>query len=568
MGFLYVATAWVLQSGDARTGRVWLMRTDLQQTPNLKLQILCFVHCVLAMKPRLCLLPVHINNLLVEARVIMSCVVIQFKERARRWGLLRMVYGLGLITLLIGHLPVFARVVPVYYSDNQGMEEGAQALMSRTVNVLNEQLPGLEFRVTRLNSTRGNAQNEAETPGLYFGDAAQTVRLEAVQSLRPVATVERHFEGQSTYQGGGVVLARAGSGFSTFADLPGQVVGGVEGAPLLSWVAVNRQAQDVGLDLLVAPSDLLMRSNDQAVVRAVLAGDADVGIVASGVLEGMVAAGDLAMTDVAILTPREQDSPVIEGFPFAVSTALYPEYRLMAFESLPNEVVRSVGAVLLSLDANALFPDDPMKLAWTLPISCAAVQTVLKELGLPPFEQNDQRNFVVTLRRYFFAFLGVGALIVVLGVTVSYVWALNRSLQSEIDERAAAEKVMKQSVERFQDIVSCSGDWIWEANAQEQFTYCSDAVEKLLGWKPAALMGESMMDVLSSAERCELEDERLLQPDKDLRRTLRMLTADGRVVVHECVAVAIRGATGRVLGYRGVNRDVTQKQRVVSFDDE
>lgn len=192
----------------------------------------------------------------------------------------------------------------------------------------------------------------------------------------------------------------------------------------------------------------------------------------------------------------------------------------------------------------------------------------MKSLRLPPYESVGRLDLVSTIRRHLFVFIGVGALLIVLAMTTSYVMALNRSLQEEIDDRSEAQQKVKQSVDRFEDIVGCSGDWIWETNDKEVFTYCSAAVEELLGWQPAALIGEAIKDLLSAAEQKELKNGRLLSGHKEFRRSLRMLTVDGRVVTHECVAVAVHNPNGSLQGYRGVNRDITASQRVVSFDDE
>ena len=461
-----------------------------------------------------------------------------------------------------------AQVVPIYYFDDQGIEANSQRLMEKTLVQLGEQIPGHEFQITPIDPAVRGRTYLMSHPGLFFGDASQSLLLEQEIPLRPVAIIERRFQNQQGIRGAGVLIARADSGHKRFQDISRRVVGGVRGKPLLSWLAVSRAASSEGISLDSAPSQIEWFPTDQAVVRAVLDRDVELGVVSSSVIEGMSVRGELDMEELVVVTASPAVSSQRDDFPFWASTDLYPDYRLMAFESLPSELVRQIGATVFSVAAEELFPEEALQLAWSLPISCAEAQALMQELRLPPFQNHGRPDFVSMIRRHLFLFIGIGALLIVLAMTTSYVLALNRSLQEEIDDRNRAQQVMKQSVERFEDIVACSGDWIWETDHKEIFTYCSDGVEKLLGWKPAALIGESMLGRLSTAERQELENGRLLQDGKALKKTLRMLTADGRVVVHECVAVAVRNPNGSLAGYRGVNRDITASQRVVSFGDE
>jgi sigma-B regulation protein RsbU (phosphoserine phosphatase) len=196
------------------------------------------------------------------------------------------------------------------------------------------------------------------------------------------------------------------------------------------------------------------------------------------------------------------------------------------------------------------------------------VRQILRDLYLPPYEQYGKVAFGTVLRQYMYWFIGAGAVFVVLALILSYTTSLNRALADEIDERKDAQRSLQESIERFEHIATCSGDWIWETDSEERFTYSNDALQKLLGWPRKELLGKPFFEILSSAEKEKVGDrQRILgaDPSAIFHRRVKLLTADGRVAVHECTASPIRNKKGEITGFRGVSRDVTAEERMVSF---
>lgn len=269
--------------------------------------------------------------------------------------------------LLVGVLSVIgsvarAQTIPIYYFDDQGIESKSQALMERTISLLNEQFPEQNFQITPVDPTVRYFGNQMSRPGLFFGDASQSILLEHQISLRPIAIIERTFNDQQSIRGAGVVAARADSGLDRLQDISGRTVGGVRGKPLLSWLAVTQAAADGGIGLDSAPSQIDWFATDQDVVRALVDGDVEMGVISSSVIEGMAASGELVMDDLVVVSPGPDVAERTEDFLFLSSTDVYPDYRLMAFESLESDLVRQVGAAILSLSASDLFPGEALQL--------------------------------------------------------------------------------------------------------------------------------------------------------------------------------------------------------------
>lgn len=456
-----------------------------------------------------------------------------------------------------------ARTVPIIIPA-QGEDLRNAPFLEKTAAYLSRQLPGHEFTVTRAGINWIN-QVDKTGPGLLFVDPAQFVQLEARVRLRPVAALERFVQARRARQTGGVVFTLKGSTLQQASDLKQATVAAVEGDPLAASLSVLREFTTRGEDIGKAFGKLIMNPNDQSVVEVVLAGQAGAGSVTAGVLEQMAAEGRLNMADVRVIGLAGEPAA---DYPFQLSTRLYPERLLVALPGTDSDLADQIAAVLLTASPADLDPDGIMNTGWTLPDAREEVRSLLRDLHLPPYEQYGRLTFGAVLRQYMYWFIGAGALFVILALILSYVTSLNRALAEEIEERKEAHRSLEASIERFEHIASCSGDWIWETDTDERFTYSNSALMKLLGWPPKDLLGKTLFDILSSAEKEKAGDrKRVLAGDgaSVIHRRLTLLTADGRVAVHECTAGPVRNKRGEVTGYRGINRDVTAEARMVSF---
>ncbi|PRX31976.1 two-component system, LuxR family, sensor histidine kinase TtrS [Meinhardsimonia xiamenensis] len=123
---------------------------------------------------------------------------------------------------------------------------------------------------------------------------------------------------------GSAVVVRADSGLEYLRDLRGRRVAAVSadafGGFMLAWEEMTAQQIDPFADL----GELVFTGFPlDAIIDAVLAGEVDAGIVRAGLLESMVAEGRIEAGALRVLQPRS-----VEGFPFATTTRLYPEWPL------------------------------------------------------------------------------------------------------------------------------------------------------------------------------------------------------------------------------------------------
>ena len=138
----------------------------------------------------------------------------------------------------------------------------------------------------------------------------------------------------------------------------------------------------------------------------------------------------------------------------------------------------------------------------------------------------------------------------------------NLLLEREIRQHTQTQDELAASNERFRNLVEATSDWVWEVNAQAEYTYVSPKIRDLLGYEPQEVLGRTPFDLMPPAEA-----ERVRQafgaiaaghaPFAMLVNTNRH--KDGRAVVLETSGIPIFDAAGAFKGYRGIDRDVTHR---------
>ena len=122
---------------------------------------------------------------------------------------------------------------------------------------------------------------------------------------------------------------------------------------------------------------------------------------------------------------------------------------------------------------------------------------------------------------------------------------------------------VRESQQRFQALVETVSDWIWEVDQNGVYTYVSPRVREALGYAPEDLLGKTPYFLMPrEAGFVTGTFGRLLasrQPLSGLEITCRH--KDGRLIMFETSCDPFYDTGGNFKGYRGVNRDITERKR-------
>ncbi len=136
----------------------------------------------------------------------------------------------------------------------------------------------------------------------------------------------------------------------------------------------------------------------------------------------------------------------------------------------------------------------------------------------------------------------------------------------DITERRQMEQALRQSEMRFRQVVENANEWVWEVDTNGLYTYVSPVVERILGYTPEEILGRKhFYDLLApdEADRAKAEIFEIFgRRDVFTELQTRNLHKDGRVVFLLTSGVPILDEDNQLIGYRGVDTDVTERARI------
>jgi PAS domain S-box-containing protein len=125
--------------------------------------------------------------------------------------------------------------------------------------------------------------------------------------------------------------------------------------------------------------------------------------------------------------------------------------------------------------------------------------------------------------------------------------------------------IIKENEERYRAILQSTSDWIWEIDTQGRYNYSSDKVERILGYTPVEILGKSPFDFMPPEEQVRIGD---IFKDIADRKTSIVdmenwnLHKDGHLVCLLTNGFPIMDDSGTILGYRGADKDITERKSV------
>ena len=137
-------------------------------------------------------------------------------------------------------------------------------------------------------------------------------------------------------------------------------------------------------------------------------------------------------------------------------------------------------------------------------------------------------------------------------------------LLRDISESKQAEEQLRNSEMRFRNLVESTCDWVWEVDEKGVYTYSSPQVSELLGYDPVEVKGKTPFDFMPPEEAERIGA--LFKEFSDAKRPIYALEninlhKDGHPVVLETSGVPILDNAGALCGYRGMDRDISERKR-------
>ncbi|WP_295055703.1 diguanylate cyclase [Sulfuricurvum sp.] len=196
-------------------------------------------------------------------------------------------------------------------------------------------------------------------------------------------------EGKPTSRLGGVIIVRPESSVENLSDLKDKTI---ETPSLKHMGGFRAQAYELHKNGIYLPNEskqiIENHGSHQDVVHDVLLRKADVGFVRDGILEEMIAHGEIRSDDVRVINEQHNIN-----HPFRVSTQLYPEWPVFSLPHTKEADAKAFVAALFSLPPTLSATKQAGIYGYTLPADYLKVEELARHLRLPPFDQTPEITF-------------------------------------------------------------------------------------------------------------------------------------------------------------------------------
>jgi diguanylate cyclase (GGDEF)-like protein/PAS domain S-box-containing protein len=138
------------------------------------------------------------------------------------------------------------------------------------------------------------------------------------------------------------------------------------------------------------------------------------------------------------------------------------------------------------------------------------------------------------------------------------------AMMIDITERKRAEDQIRESEQRFRDVVEASGEYVWETDNEGRYRYLSRRAESVLGHPIERLLGHRPSEFMPSGEPQRVS--RWIAANSvpggaytDLEHTT--VTESGEIRWQWVSGKPVRDAAGNIVAFRGTGANITERKR-------
>jgi PAS domain S-box-containing protein len=137
----------------------------------------------------------------------------------------------------------------------------------------------------------------------------------------------------------------------------------------------------------------------------------------------------------------------------------------------------------------------------------------------------------------------------------------------DITERKQVEEALQQSEKKYKNLAEATSDMIWEINEKGTFTFVSPRIKDILGYEAKEVAGKMRtLDLIAKAEAQKwLKRFKKINAKKEpfFGFEITHLHKNGTPVLFETSGIPTFDNAGNFKGYVGVNKDITERKRML-----
>jgi diguanylate cyclase (GGDEF)-like protein/PAS domain S-box-containing protein len=194
----------------------------------------------------------------------------------------------------------------------------------------------------------------------------------------------------------GVIIVRPESTIESMQDIKGKSISTPSLKHMGGFRAQVYELHENGIEINQKSNQIFQtRDSHQKVVEDILLKKAEVGFIRDGILEEMIASGEIKADDIRIIHEEKW-----ADHPYRVSTRLYPEWPVFALPHTKESDTKAFLAALLSLEPTNEAILKKGIYGYSLPADYLEVEQLARHLRLAPFDKVPEFTYLDIWAQY------------------------------------------------------------------------------------------------------------------------------------------------------------------------
>lgn len=151
-----------------------------------------------------------------------------------------------------------------------------------------------------------------------------------------------------------------------------------------------------------------------------------------------------------------------------------------------------------------------------------------------------------------------------LQATLEELEAVNAQFESQNNDLVEAKIKIEKSERRFRTLVEATNDWFWEVNKESKYIYASPRIYDFLGYTPEEIIGKTPFDLMPDYEAkrvANIFNSSMELNEKIINLENINLHKNGNEIILETSCTPIFDKNKNLVGYRGIDRNITQRKK-------
>lgn len=274
------------------------------------------------------------------------------------------------------------------------------------------------------------------------------IDLQKSFAVQPLVMLKKEYLGNELDEFGAVIFTRADKQeINSIKDLKSKSFMGVNSGAFGGFQMAWNEFKKSSFDPFTELSDLQFSGfPHSAVVAAVRNGLVDAGTVRTGILESMHDQGLIDIKNFKILNPQ-----IRQGFPYLLSTELYPEWSMAALADTDPVLAKAL------LESLKNMPDDIIKsgleriIGWSTPSDYQSVHELLQKLQVGAYKDAGSFSLLLFLQEYFSWVLVIVTLLMLMIMFMLHIIFLNKRIlhaKNNLERKIQESNILENSLQR------------------------------------------------------------------------------------------------------------------------